>query len=129
MPKPIIARPPYLKRPIPGTYDYTWFVVELGNIGRAIPSQRVRTVTADYRLQVDDFTVLVDATTGPISITLPKADQVQWGLWNIKRINGGGNAVTLIGEVDGITNPVLAGQYDGKTIQSDGSTFYVIGVF
>lgn len=122
----IVARVPYAKRQPPKDYNQGFLNTELGNLQRAIPPQRVRLAIADDIPTSQDFTVLYDASAGPISVTLPSPDQVQWLLLNLKKIDASANAVTIVGTIDGVVNPTLATQYKSKTIQSDGTTYYTL---
>ncbi len=58
----------------------------------------VTTVTTDYTLDEDDNIVLVDATSGNITITLPDATaMVRRGIYYIKKIDSTANTVTIVG--------------------------------
>ncbi len=123
----ISALVPYTKKPAPPKYDKGYFDIEHGNIQRGIPPSKTNAVTSHYTASATDFTILADASGGAITITLPEADQVQWLLLNIKRINSGANAVTIDGEIDGAATTILASQYKSVTIQSDGNTWMKLG--
>lgn len=126
MPIPIFARPPYTKRKAPPSYDAGWFDVELGNLQRAIPPSQVRTLVASATLTSADAVVLVDATAGAVSVTLPMPSQVQGFLVTVKKIDASANAVTLVGTIDGAANPTLPTRYKSKTIVSDGTTYFTL---
>lgn len=128
---PTIARRPYAARPAPPGPQREFLNLELRNIQQAIPTQKVRVVwfESDPQFQVvlaTDDTLLVDATGGATAITLPAPDQVQFLRVTIKRVNSGANAVTVVGTVDGATDPTLATQYATMTIQSSGSAWFLI---
>lgn len=53
-----------------------------------------RTVTADYTITATDFEILVDATTAPITITLPAALGTGQ-IFRIKKIDGTNNSVVI----------------------------------
>jgi hypothetical protein len=127
MPKPIAAHPPYAKRQPPPGYHASYFAQEFGNVQRALLVATVRSVTADTTVSATDDTVLADATSDPISVTLPAADQVLGLKVTIKRMNSGANAVTIVGTVDGTASPTLAAQYDAMTVQSTGSAWILLG--
>jgi hypothetical protein len=122
---PIIpAKPPYIRRnTIPKAYDAGWLGTELQNVQRGMPSQSIRTVTADYTPTANDFTIAVDCTAGPVTIRLRPANQVQGLYLHFKKVDSSANGVTIQGTVDGTTNPTLTGQYDHLTIQSDGTQY------
>lgn len=79
------------------------------------PEQDVRRVTVDTTLDSNDDLVLVDATAGVVTVTLPFVDDAQRKLYTVKKIDAGGNAVTVQGggaeTIDGGTIS-LANQYD-----------------
>lgn len=121
-----LARAPYTKRPIPSGYDAGWLSTEFQNIQRAVPPSKSRTALTDDTPTVQDSLVLYDATNGPITVTLRPPNQVQDLRLILKKIDSSGNAVTIHGTVDGTVNPVLSAQYSSLTIQSDGSSWYIL---
>lgn len=82
------------------------------------------TLTGSY------FTILVDATGGAKTINLPAAASHTYRIYNIKKIDASGNAVTIDGAgaetIDGAATQVIAAQYDSYTIQSDGTEWWII---
>lgn len=124
----IPAKPPYLRRNnIPKGYDASWLATELQNIQRGMPSQQLRIVTANYTPNATDYTLAVDATNGPVTITLRPPNQVFGLLLVIKKTDSSANAVMIGGTVDGTANPTLDAQYDGMMIQSDGTQYLQLG--
>ena len=91
------------------------------------------TKTANYTTTENDNTILVDATSGNITITLIAAASHVNGIYVIKRIDSSVNTVTIDGNgaetIDGAANVMLVTQYSGKSIQSNGSNWFVIGSF
>lgn len=91
-----------------------------------------RAVTADTTLTTSDHTVNV--TSGSVNITLPAAtaessstsasQNVAAGITGkvFVIVNNGAGTVTLIGTVNGVTNPTIAAG-SRMTIQSTGSTY------
>lgn len=82
----------------------------------------VRLVTADYVMLPTDFVVTVDATAGPVNITLPPA--IGSGQhYRVKRVDTSGNIVTVTpqeGEtIDGSDGVVLGQQYQVVTLVDD----------
>ena len=65
-----------------------------------------RTITANDSILDSDFTILADATGGPISITDPGSAVGR--IVNIKKIDSSTNTVTIAGQVDGVTPFVLS---------------------
>lgn len=76
-----------------------------------------------------DKIILVDATSGPVTITLLAAATAGNGFRVVvKKIDSSGNAVTTDGNasetIDGATTSVLATQYDSDNLICDGSNWY-----
>ncbi len=94
--------------------------------GINVTHQVVTKVFADspYTVLSTDETVLVDATGGAVSITLPTPTSGR--VLCVKKIDASANAVTLTGTVDGVVNPTLPTQYNSRMIQGDGSTWNLI---
>lgn len=89
------------------------------------------TKTTSYTLTVTDATILSDATSGALTMTLPACSTVSGSRYVIKKIDSSGNAVTIDGNasetIDGATTLALATQWKYAQIQCDGSSWYVIG--
>jgi hypothetical protein len=89
------------------------------------------TVTTNTTLDADDdgYTVLVDATSGNLTITLPLAADANERRYCIKKIDASGNTVTLDGNgaelIDGAANYVLSVQYQSVTVHSNGTAWWV----
>ncbi len=94
-----------------------------------LPGGLVKPVALDYQMQTNDFTILADSTGGAIVISLPPAATCIQHVYNIKRVDsaGGGVNVASNDNIDGSTPQSLAAQYDAITVQSDGTTFWIIG--
>ena len=96
------------------------------------PARRpmLKSVTAAYTIQPQDDTISADATSAPITVTLPNAAQVPGAKFTLTRINGGGNAVTLATTlaqtISGAASIVLSAQWSSKTVQSTGSSWLLI---
>lgn len=75
----------------------------------------VRRISASTTVAVEDDLVLVDATAGAVTVTLPYIDDVYLKRYIVKKIDASVNAVTVQGSgsetVDGGTI-ALAAQYD-----------------
>lgn len=128
MAAPISARPVYTRREVPTTPTQLsgWLQTELSNVQRAfIPTQH-RTVLVSGRVQSTDTIVYVDASAGPVTLTLPSPNQVNDLIVTIKKIDASGNTVTLGGTVDGAPNRTLTTQYATATLGCDGSTYYLL---
>ena len=79
--------------------------------------------TAAYTVAEEVYLVLADATGAPFTVTLPSATNRLGREIIIKRMNGGGNAVTIGGTVDGTLNPTLGAQYVKMVVISDGTNW------
>lgn len=79
----------------------------------------VRTVTANYTVLLTDGTIFVDATAGPVTITLPTAASAIVGTQGqrvrVKKNDASPNAVTIVatgGQIDGVPNAVISTPYN-----------------
>lgn len=77
-------------------------------------------VTTTYAVKATDYFISADATGGAFTVTLPSITDSRGRELVIKRMNSGGNAVTIGGTVDGVVNPTLAAQYAYKRLFCDG---------
>jgi hypothetical protein len=95
-----------------------------------ISSQFLRTETANYTAISTDHTILADATGGAFTITLPAASGLAGKIYTIKRINSGGNDVTIDANasetIDGDATKVLNAHWKYLQIQCDGSNWFII---
>lgn len=88
----------------------------------------VTSKTADYTATTSDTVILVDATSGDVTITLPTASS---GLhYYIKKTDSSGNKVVVDGNasetIDGNTTQDIISQYDTMEIVSDGSNWLIL---
>lgn len=87
----------------------------------------IATKTSDYTLTADDGTILVDATTGALAMTLPGANTVEGQIFTIKKIDATSNLVSILGTIDGASaGSVLIFQNQAITVQSNGTAYFVI---
>jgi hypothetical protein len=97
-------------------------------------SLAVRTVAASYTIAADDSTILVDASGGPVNVTMPSAAGVTGRVYTIKVVNMD-NTVTIYPHdpgapetVDGSSGPFIFGaNWDFVVLQSDGTQWLEIG--
>jgi len=92
---------------------------------------RVRTVTAAYTIEPEvDKVILVDASGGPITITLPTAANSDSVFYCVKALDVSGGNVTIDGDgaetIDGAATITLNVQYQSVFIISDGTQWWVI---
>lgn len=94
-------------------------------------SSAVRSITTGRTLDVTDYAILADATSGAFNVTLPTAVGITGRIYVIKKTDSSGNAVTVnttsSQTIDGSTTYSLASQYKYVTVQSDGANWQVIG--
>lgn len=76
------------------------------------------------------YTVLVDASSGNRTITLPSASASARMIYVIKKVDVSANTVTIDANssetIDGATTQVLSTQYASYTIQCDGTSWYIL---
>lgn len=95
---------------------------------------RVKSITANYTAEWSDTVLLVNATGGNITVTLPDSGTVsstkdEMGkIFHVKKVDASANTVTIDGfstqTIDGATTKVLTTQYDSISIVSDGSNWH-----
>lgn len=85
-----------------------------------------RSASTNTSLTADDGSLFVDASSGAISVTLPLASSVTNQKFVVKKVDSTSNIVTLVGSIDGQTNPVLNYPNQDLEFQSNGSVFYAI---
>lgn len=114
--------------------------VDRVGIGTSTPGSKLQTngsfavpiVTKliDYTATVSDHTILCDATSGVVTITLPAVAGTSGRLYVIKKIDSSANNVVVDGNgsevIDGATTQTLTSIYESITIQSNGSAWYII---
>lgn len=128
---PNIANVSYVSKPMLDAYTTTTgYVLTLrGLYGDPIAEVRsIVTKTADYTAQLSDWTVAVDATINPVTITLPSA-ATSGKTYNVKKINSTINTVTVAttgGQtIDGNTTQVI-NDYENISLQSDGTNWLIL---
>lgn len=87
-----------------------------------------KTVAASTTLLATHTTVLVDATGGAVTITLPPVSQHPSRVYTIKKVDVSANAVTVTANaaetIDGSNTYSLATQWKSVTVISDGTQWY-----
>ncbi len=85
--------------------------------------------TANYTATSSDYLLLVDATAGAVTITLPAASSSSGMVLIVKKTDSGANAVTVDANgaetIDGVTTVGLTTQYDSVKIQCDGTEWWI----
>lgn len=86
--------------------------------------------TSAYTVTSLDSVILVDATAGAVTVTLPAASVSTGQRLEIKKTDSSGNAVTIDGNgaetIDGAATASLSVQYESKTIVCDGSNWWIL---
>jgi hypothetical protein len=88
-----------------------------------------RTVTASATVQVTDNIILVDATAGAVTLTLPGADKIQNKVLRFVKIDASANDMIIDGDgqnISGTGTKSTTTQYATFTITGFGSLYYVI---
>lgn len=84
--------------------------------------------TANFTASWNDL-VLVDATAGAVTITLPAATPGHAAV-RVKKVDASANAVTVqragSATIDGANSVALADQYDAVEVVADGTNWHVI---
>lgn len=90
----------------------------------------VRTITASGAALSTDYTILVDASGGAVTVTLPAVSASSGLFLTTKAIDISGGVVTIDGAgaetIDGATTQVISAQYDSLTIHCDGTEWWII---
>lgn len=101
-----------------------------GNSGTIALVGDIQPKTATYTALVTDRTILMDATTGALTVNLPTAASSTNQILTIKKVDSSANTVTIDGNgsetIDGTTTKILATQWEKLTIQSNGTAWFVI---
>jgi hypothetical protein len=96
----------------------------LANTQSSVDERNVRTVTGNTTLDITHETVLVDATAGNLTMTLPLSAAAPFKRYNIKKIDATANTVTIDGngteKIDNALVQVIATQYASLSPESDG---------
>lgn len=90
-------------------------------------------VSSNYTATIMDGTLLVDASSGDVVITLPMASSANKGLrLSIKKIDTSINNLIIIAEsgtIDGAANKTTNVPWQGYIVQSNGAGWFVVGTF
>jgi hypothetical protein len=97
---------------------------------RSIGSGSLTTKTASYTAVSTDEAIMVDASGGPVTITLPSAGGNAGKLYKIKKIDTTGGAVTIDGSgaetIDGSATAVITTPYVSLAVQCDGTEWWIV---
>lgn len=95
-------------------------------LGRFPMFYGVRSVTAATTIVDSDDLILVDATAGAVTVTLPLVSANAGRRFTVKKTDASGNAVTFGGTVDGDAAFDWTTQYAAYTVQSDGAAWWIV---
>jgi len=89
--------------------------------------------TSDYTLTGGDHTILVDCSSGNVTLTLPTAVGCAGRMYIIKRIDGSANAANINSdgseEIEGSTSPASVFPMSSIVIQSDDSGWWKVAEY
>lgn len=83
--------------------------------------------SATYTITEDDGTILVNASSAAVTVTLPEHEAGR--IFTVLKTDSSGNAVTLkpgSGTINGATTQSTTTQYGKFTVQSDGTNWFII---
>ncbi len=95
-------------------------------------SMAIRSVSANTTIDATDNTVLVNTTSGALTITLPSASGISGRIYTIKKIGSGGIDKELTinpaggATIDGGSSYIIYNDYTYVTLQTDGTNWYII---
>lgn len=117
--------------PIPYSDTPDFYRLAANALNNLIQRKReVSTKTTAYTITLGDDVVLVDATSGAITITLPLVAPYVGIAYTIKKIDSSANAVTVDGNgaetIDGAATASLAAQWDTVTVVSNGTAWFKV---
>jgi len=102
------------------------------NINGDLP-RGARFVDEDGDLTTDDDLIVVDSSSGPVSINLYSAEGLPGNRLFIKALNAGVNPVTIAAQpgqtIDGAADQILTADLEGIILKSDGENWVIMGTF
>jgi len=99
-------------------------------ISAFVAHDNVLSKSSAYTVVLSDFgsngnvTIYVDTTSGNIAITLPTAVVMNGYTANIIKTSGDINSVVVTATINGITNDLLANQFDAGSYKSNGTSIF-----
>lgn len=109
------------------------YILQLAAALVELQRQQVATltpITANYIANTPNEVILADATAGAVSVSLPKAKGFYGRTIFVKKMDSGGNAVTLTpqtGElIDGSASKAISTQYMSYTVTSTGTAWVIV---
>lgn len=107
-----------------------WLGQMIAAVPPAIATRTVRAVSATGDIELSDDILIVDATAGNVTLTLPPAATARGKVFHVKKIDAGANSVILEGDgaetVDDAANVTWAVQYQAYTVACDGAEWWIV---
>jgi hypothetical protein len=105
-----------------------YIVGSLANVAGGSQPRNTQPITADYSVAAADRTLLVDASAGQVVVTLLGASAASGVPLDVKKIDSSANQVIVSGaqNIDGALTAPLTSQYEGITVLSDNSQYWII---
>ncbi len=104
--------------------------MSIGINGVDISEALTTTLTSNTTLTRSHRTILCDSSGGTFTVTLPASANAKYQIYEIKKIDTSGIAVLIDGNaaetIDGDTTKSLNMQNESITIQSNGTSWYII---
>jgi len=125
----VFGTAPTLSNPVVGTQtagNSSTLAASTAFVQNALNARAISTKTTTYSVLATDYTILGDATTASFTITLPTASTVTGQVFNFKKIDASANTVTIAGTIDGVTNKIISTQYNGFSVQSNGTAYFIL---
>jgi len=120
----------------PSQPNYRWTAVEPGSIvQRGVQAQTRGLAFADSPVTVltRDYSLVCTAAAGNVVLNLPAASAHPSGVYVIKKTDATANTVTVTPNgaetIDGAGTLVLTAQNQARTIQSNGTTWRILGAY
>lgn len=118
----------YLEAPTRGsTLNISLYSAGLVHLNAA-ENHAITRVSGNTTLDATHFSVEVDASGGPVTITLPDSTGagVNGRIYNVKKVDNSANAVTIARSgadtIDGVTSQSLTAQWQSRTVQARAAT-------
>ena len=95
--------------------------------GISIGDYEVRTLTSNTTLNEDDDLVLLNASGGNFTVTLPSPSTSRSKRFFLKLVSASGSVVINPGsaDIDGASSYTLSTQYDGISIMTNGNNWFI----
>jgi hypothetical protein len=102
---------------------------DISNLGSIT---KIVDINSDYTANENNGTILVDASTGDVTVTIPAANSVKGLKYSIKKVDISAHKVIiqpLAGTIDGQANRFTDVPWQGFVVQSNGVNWFVVGIF